>query len=440
MQNRPRQVFRTSDRQQVAIAGFDVEGQATYRYLKTRGEVDLTILDEREVKVPEGVAAKLGPEVFNQRLEFDQIWRTPGLAPRKLNTEAEITSGTKEFFARCPAPIIGVTGSKGKGTTASLIHSIFTQAGRRSHLVGNIGQPALDVLPTIKAEDVVVYELSSFQLWDLERSPGVAVVLMVEPEHLDVHSDLDDYVKAKQNIARWQSPDDLVIHHPTNQLSLRVAKVGLGRKAAFLTADAAYIENDKLLINEQFICTTDEFGLLGPHNHENIAAAVSAAWQFVDDVKATVQAVKTFKGLEHRLQIIAETGGVTYIDDSIATTPSASQAAIAAFDRPKLVILGGSDKGSSYDELAATIAGDSTVKQVLLMGDTADQLAQSLDRAGFNNYEKISGDMDSIVNRASTLAAAGDVVLLSPACASFDRYRNYQDRAEQFIDAVKRLG
>src|SRR5690606_34900080 len=201
-----------------------------------------------------------------------------------------------------------------------------------------------------------VYELSSFQLWDMDQSPTTSVVLMVEPDHLDVHQSLDDYVAAKQNIARWQGPDDVVVHHPNNELSLKVARVGLGQKKAFVTTEGAYIDGKVLVIAEQKICTTEDFGLIGEHNHENIAAAVTAAWGYTQDVKAIAAALKSFTGLPHRLQVVAEQDGVTYVDDSIATTPTAAEAAIKAFDAPKIVILGGSDKGSDFSALAQTVA------------------------------------------------------------------------------------
>ncbi|HEX9594532.1 MAG TPA: Mur ligase family protein, partial [Candidatus Saccharimonadales bacterium] len=195
-----------------AIAGFDMEGRATYEYLSLRPGVDITVLDERDVDVPSGVTKITGPDVFSSKLDFDQVWRTPGLSPFKLQTDGEVTSGTIAFFNLCPAPIIGVTGTKGKGTTASLIAAILEESKKTVHLVGNIGQPALSVLPDIKPEDIVVFELSSFQLWDIKSSPQVAVVLMIEPDHLDVHKDLADYLQAKSNIARWQGPDDKVIY------------------------------------------------------------------------------------------------------------------------------------------------------------------------------------------------------------------------------------
>ena len=429
---------QSGSRLRVAIAGYDIEGQATYRYLSRQGNYDITILDEREVELPAGVDSRLGAGVFETELDFDQVWRTPGLPPWRLKTTASVYSGTIEFMNRCPALVIGVTGTKGKGTTATLISRILTAADHKTHLVGNIGQPALDLLDQIKAEDVVVYELSSFQLWDVKTSPDIAVVLMVEAEHLDRHQDLDDYLNAKSNIARWQDERGVTIYHPNNRLSARVAKPGLGRKLKYLGRGGANIKDDQLVIAEQEICSVTEFGLSGPHNHENIAAALTAVWQVKPDAKAAAQVIKEFKGLPHRLQTIAEKNGVTFVDDSFATTPATSLAAAHSFAQPKVMIIGGSNKGSDYSNLVKGLRS-TDIRRLILIGQTAPAIKAELDKVGFDNCELVSGGMGDIVKRAAELARAGDVVLLSPACASFDMFKDYIDRAEQFKAAVEKL-
>lgn len=430
---------QAGERLKVAIAGFELEGQATYRYLRRKGEYDITVLDERtDISPPNGVASQLGPDVFSEELKFDQVWRTAGLPPSKIKTSGQITSATSEFLARCPAPVIGVTGAKGKGTTATIISQILKASKLTVHLVGNIGQPALDVLDQVQPEDFVVFELSSFQLWDVKQSPEVAVVLMVEPEHLDKHTSLEDYLQAKSNIARWQGEGDVVIYHPTNKLSAKVAKVGLGKKIRYFHPEGAHIQDGYLTIEGHRICLVEEFGLPGQHNHENIAAAVTAAWRFSQNAMAFKQAITGFKGLPHRLEIIGEKDGVRYVDDSIATTPSAAIAALESFNEPKVLILGGSDKGADFKPLAKALT-KADIRRVLLIGQMADTLEVTLKKAHFTNYEKVEGKMSDIVAKASAVAKTGDVVLLSPACASFDMFKDYQDRAEQFKAAVKTL-
>ena len=427
-------------RLKVAIAGFGIEGRAILDYLKVRGgDMDITVLDQGPVDVPKGVEAVLGADVFDRELDYDLVWRaSPSIAPSRLKTGGEVTTMTQEFFSECPAPIIGVTGTKGKGTTAALTADILKAAGKPVHLLGNIGVPALSKLPEIKAEDIVVFELSSFQLWDLKQSPHVAVVLMIEPDHLDVHSDLDDYLNAKSNIARWQQLDDAVIYDGSNPLSVRVGEVGLGKKLKLPSATTAVIKTDVLSIDGQEICPVADFGLIGQHNHLNIMAALTAAWQYEKAPKAAAKAIREFKGLPHRLQVIADKQGIKFVDDSISTTPTSAIAAIKSFDGPKVIILGGSDKGADFNPLAKELSQRNDTK-ALLMGETTGKIRVCLDNAGFKSYESLAGGMDTVVKRASELAGAGGSVLLSPACASFDMFKDYKDRAEQFKAAVDKL-
>ncbi|HEX9679095.1 MAG TPA: UDP-N-acetylmuramoyl-L-alanine--D-glutamate ligase [Candidatus Saccharimonadales bacterium] len=433
----------SGQRRTVAIAGFGLEGKSILEYLqKQGGESDITILDQQpnpKIPVPDGVSADLRPTVFESELNYDQVWRaSPQIAPQRLKAAGELRTLTQEFFANCPAPIIGVTGTKGKGTTSTLIAKILEADKQTVHLVGNIGQPALSVLDKIKATDYVVFELSSFQLWDLKQSPQVAVVLMVEPEHLDVHDGLDDYIQAKCNIARWQGPDDVVIYHSDNQLSAKIASVGLGKKIKYLTTEGAHIRGGEILINEQNICSVEAVALPGKHNLENICAAVTAAWQYTQNTQAIKQVVTSFKGLPHRLQLVSVKNGVEYVDDSFGTTPQTAIAAIESYSEPKILILGGSDKGSNFEELAAAVKSGG-VKKVLLIGQMAQSIRATLDKIGYKQYVKASGSMSDIVKQAASMAVKGDVVLLSPACASFDMFKNYVDRADQFVAAVRDL-
>ncbi|HWT40521.1 MAG TPA: Mur ligase family protein, partial [Dongiaceae bacterium] len=203
----------------IAIAGYGLEGEANYLYWSKDVANELTIVDESTVPshpLPDGVSTILGEGAFQKLDGFDMVIRTAGLAPYKIATNGKIWSATNEFFAKCPASIIGVTGSKGKGTTSSLIASMLEKAGKKVWLVGNIGLPALDVLEKIQPDDIVVYELSSFQLWDLEKSPHIAVVLFIEQEHLDVHRSMEEYVEAKGQIAYHQTPQDTLIYNAEN--------------------------------------------------------------------------------------------------------------------------------------------------------------------------------------------------------------------------------
>ena len=425
----------------IAIAGYGVEGKSSYAYFSNKGDA-ITILDERpEIDdLPQGAAVVLGPEAFEDTGGYDMVVRSPSLPPEKLAGAKKIWSATNEFFARCPAPIIGVTGTKGKGTTSSLIAAILRAAGKTVHLVGNIGVPALDVLADIRADDIVVYEMSSFQLWDIESSPHVAVILMIEPDHLNVHADFDDYVLAKGNIAAHQTTDDVVIYHPTNPESARAAATSSGKRMRYMTPEAAFIEDEKVKMGDAIICPTNEVGLKGGYNLENVCAAVSAAWQFSQDTACFAQAIREFKGLEHRLEYVATKRGITFYNDSFSSAPTATMAAITAFEQPIVLIVGGFDKGVDLTPLAERIAATSTIEKVVVIGQVRGQIAGVFERIGFTRFDSTDEtDMKRIVDLAVGYAPDGGVVLLSPGCASFDMFKNFYERGALFKQAVGEL-
>lgn len=436
----------------IAIAGYGVEGKQSYAYYNAQGGHSLTILDQRPEldDIPAGAKIKLGDEAYKNLEQYDMVVRTAGLSPRKLEGAQKVWSATNEFFARCPAPIIGVTGTKGKGTTSSYIASILREAGIATHLVGNIGVPALKVLSDIEASDVVVYELSSFQLWDVEKSPHIAVVLMIEPDHLDVHADLTEYVSAKANIVRHQQAGDVCFYHPTNQFSEAIAKqqpeqvnsVAAFNNPALLSQSVAsvYVKDGMFVTTDgNSICATSEVKLPGEHNLENACAALSACLLYVSDYEAMRRGLAGFTGLDHRLKFVAQKAGVSFYDDSIATTPGSALAAIKAFLQPKVLILGGSPKGADFTELAQTVA-QSRVRQVVLIGQEAERIAEALRSQNVSEFVIVTDvSMMDIVHISAQYAKPGDVVILSPACASFGMFNNYQDRGQQFIDAVQTL-
>jgi len=439
----------------IAIAGYGAEGESNYHYWNTP-ENQVVIIDEHEPSrpVPLDASVIIGEAAFTKLEGYDLVVRTAGLAPRKIITDGKVWSATNEFFAQCPAPIIGVTGSKGKGTTSSLIASILKAAGRTVHLVGNIGVPALDVLADIHPHDVVVYELSSFQLWDVEKSPHIAVVLMIEPDHLDVHASMDEYVAAKANIRRYQTDDDLCLYHPTNEYSRRIATVDTGiynDQTAGGRNDAiarygvpddgqVYTQDDVFMVSGHSICEVSALQLPGAHNIENACAAISAALALGGvSADAVEQGLRVFTGLPHRLKLVNEVNEVRYYDDSIATTPGSAIAALNGFDEEKVIILGGSSKGADYTVLA-DVAARANVKMAILIGQEADKLADVLESRGVNIINLgMNTDMNEIVRLAQQHTTPGDVVILSPACASFGMFKNYSDRGEQFIAAVNAL-
>lgn len=427
----------------VAIVGYGVEGQSSYKYFAAKG-AEVTIFDESQTPkfaVPPGATLVAGKDSFKKLGGYDVIIRGAAVHPNKIVTNGERSSLINEFLKACPAPIIGVTGSKGKGTTTSLIYHMLKAAGKSVHIAGNIGVPALDILPKIKPEDIVVLELSSFQLWDVKISPHIAVVTMVEPEHLDVHTDVQEYLDAKANIANWQKPGDTTIYLQGNKLTEQVASGGQGTKIPYPTENSAHVVNDQFVIAGKVISQTSVLKIPGQHNIENACAAITAAWQFTQNVEGVAKGLGEFSGLDHRLKLVREVKGVGYYDDSIATTPGSAIAALKAFTQPKVLIWGGSDKGADFTELAQLITTQN-MRAVIIIGIMHGKLQSILKQAGYTGALEVFDEkstMQQIVQKAAEITQPGDVVLMSPACASFDMFKNYQDRGEQFVAAVQEL-
>ena len=454
----------------IIIAGYGVEGISNLVYFRRKfPDAEFMVADERPadklLATPDGVKLISGKNAFSEQLgDADLVVRTASLPPRNIKTNGKIWSATNEFFDKCPAPIIGVTGTKGKGTTCSLIASILQQAGQTVHLVGNIGVPALDVLPKIKKTDIVVYELSSFQLWDLEKSPHIAVVLMIEPDHLNVHTDFADYLNAKKNIRRHQRLGDVCLYHPTNKYSQEVATMpfdGLldrqghamceccgddaldfAQRYAIPDDDQVYVQDGYFCVQNRQICSTDHLRLPGAHNLENACAAMSAVTELPIAVTDEQYAagLESFTGLPHRLKFVAEKNGVKYYDDSISTTPGSAIAALKAFTEPKILILGGSDKGADYAELAQEIARQN-MRAVIVNGANASEIIEILhkNKVSCQVVQLEMAPMPTVVEAAANQAQSSDVVILSPAAASFDMFKSYNDRGEQFVAAVESI-
>ena len=428
----------------IAIIGYGLEGHSSYEYWKDKG--DITICDINNVTVEEGVQTQIGDNYLADISRFDLIVRSPIIKPADIleasnqNVKDKITSNTNEFLNVCPTKnIIGVTGTKGKGTTSTLIAKLITSLGKTVHLGGNIGKPALELLnENIQPQDWVVLELSSFQLIDIKKSPHIAVCLMVVAEHLDWHPEINDYFNAKTQLFRYQNSDDVAIYYANNENSKRIASTSKGWKIPYLDIPGAIIKNGYVEIANEQICSTSELGLLGEHNWQNVCAAVTVAWQIGQDTDKIRQVLKDFNGLEHRLELVKVIDGVSYYDDSFGTTPETAIVAIESFKQPIILIIGGSDKGASYDDLAMTIKKNA-VKSVVLIGNQGPRIEESLTKINYADYQYGGDNMQSIVTTAQSLTKPGDVVLLSPACASFDMFNNYKDRGDKFKQAVLRL-
>lgn len=430
----------------VAILGFGAQGQSALEYFGQAGH-EVTVCDQNEsLKLPDGVASKLGPDHLSGLDAFDLIVRSPIVHPCNIAAANspeildKVTTVTNEFFKVCPTKnIIGVTGTKGKGTTSTLITKMLEASGRRVHLGGNIGTPPLEMLKNnIQPDDWVVLELANFQLIDLKYSPQIAVCLMVVPEHMDWHKDVNEYIEAKQQLFKWQTENDKAIYYGLNPASEHIARASKGQITPYMKDPGADVIDNKVVIDGQTTCDTGEIKLLGKHNWQNVCAAVTAVWQITQDVEAIRGVITSFTGMEHRLEFVRELDGVKYYDDSFGTTPETAIVAIQAFMEPRVLILGGSDKGANFDELAKVVS-EYSVKHVIAIGDTADSIISALEKQGYSNVTTGLMTMHDIVGAARAQATSGDVVLLSTACASFGMFKNYQDRGEQFKSAVNSL-
>ncbi len=430
----------------IAILGYDIEGRASFEYFSSQGGHELTVRDRNpKVKVPDGVPSVLGDDYLDGLNRFDLLVRTAGLPPKAIldknpGVSDKITSLTNEFLKACPTQnVIGVTGTKGKGTTSTLIARMLEATGKDVRLGGNIGVPPLEFLAELTADSWVVLELSSFQLIDIKASPHIGVCLMVVPEHLDWHPDTDEYTEAKSWLFARQVPDDFAIYFAGNETSKRIAGAGRGRKIPFYAEPGAFVKDGKITIDGQDVCRTDELKLLGKHNWQNVCAAVTAVWQAVPEIAAIRSVLTDFTGLEHRLELVLVLDGVRYYDDTFGTTPETAMVAIEAFEEPVIAILGGRAKGIPFDGLAKFVAGRPNVKQVIAIGETGPEIATLLRKHGYDRITDGGTDIVKIVGLAREKAKPGDVVLLSTGCASFDMFKNYKDRGEQFAKAVQEL-
>lgn len=449
----------------VALLGFGVENQALLPYLRRAGAA-VTVCDRNEalIEAPSGVATRLGPDYLTSLTDFAVVFRTPGLPylTREIQ-EARlagvlVSSQTKLFLELCPAKTIGVTGTKGKSTTASLIKVMLDAAKQRGeikgevYLAGNIGQPPVSLLGKLTPADWVILELSSFQLQDADRSPHIAVVLNVSLDHLDHHRDEAEYIAAKKNIVRYQTPSDWLVVNLDSMVSLLFANE-TPAKILFYSREKSVdvgcfverrLDGDFLVWRptagaEAVITPVKAVKLVGAYNLENVTAAITAAGLAGAQSASLRQGATTFAGLPHRLQLVARLHNITYYDDSKATTPEATIAAVLCFSQPITLIVGGSSKGADYAELVNIVLA-SQVSQLLCIGREGERLAELFRQAGAG--EKVvmgQSSMTAIVKQAQALTQPGAVVLLSPAAASFDMFDNAEDRGNQFQAAVKAL-
>ncbi len=445
----------------LAVLGAGREGAATARWLLGHGHT-VTVCEQKADFASQpvyqeltalGAGWVLGGEYLAGLTDYDVVFRSPGLPYLSPEIQAAkpagvaVSSQTKLFFGLCPAPIIGISGTKGKGTTAGLVSAMLTAAGRSHQVGGNIGTPPLDFLDGLKPSDLAVLELSSFQLQDLACSPHVAVVTNLTADHLDHHRSIAEYRHAKESLLAHQSTADFAILNAEDAGSRQLEGLGQAKRWHFAAprhaTPGAYIENGNVVLHTGSspvtVCRVTDILLPGRHNQQNVLAACLAASAVGVPVGAMAEAIRSYRGLPHHLELVATKQGVRYFDDSYATNPTAAIPAIESFSEPVILIAGGHDKGLEYTELARVIAR-STVKAVVLIPPVGNNLAEALQQEGDGSVPvTFVQEKAEIVPAALAYAEPGDAVLLSPAAASFGMFGSYVERGEYFSGQAQGL-
>lgn len=465
------------------VLGLGLSNLPVVRYLLERG-AEVTAADRKtaeelgpryEQLAGMGVRLVLGPEYLGALQGQDLAFLTPGLRRDLPELEAARRAGVRFgsemglFLAACPAPVIGITGTAGKTTTTTLA-GLMLKASRAGVWVGgNIGRPLLPEAGRIRPDDLVVLELSSFQLQDLASSPHGAAVLNLSPNHLDIHPSLEHYVDAKRNIYRHQGPEDWAAFNLDNEVTRAMAGErrrmdprGAARVVMYSRREpleaGACLDGETLRLRlgplgprlpDGPVCHRSELRLPGDHNVENVLAAALLAGMGGAGMEAIRQVAVSFAGVEHRLELVRTAAGVHYYNDSIATAPDRTIAALRALPGPLVLILGGSDKRIAFDGLAEEILTGGKVRAVVLVGATAGLIAGALEAAAGRlaggpaaavpQVLRARGGFADAVAAASQAARPGDAVLLSPACASFDLFSNFEERGRAFRDLVRAL-
>lgn len=375
-------------------------------------------------------------------IEDDIVFKTPGMRydVSELCEARErgctVTSEMEVFFDLCPCKIIAVTGSDGKTTTTTLISEMLKSAGKKIWLGGNIGNPLIGEIEKISKDDIAVLELSSFQLHTMRKSPSVAVVTNMSPNHLDMHKGMEEYIDAKENIFRYQDENGVLVINADNDITSGFEKEAKGKVLTFSRKNkaSAYLDGNDIIFNGRKIMSADDIKIPGTHNIENYLAAICAVDGLCSD-KDIVKIAKNFGGVEHRIEFVRSLGGVSYYNDSIASSPARCEAGLNSFDKQVILIAGGYDKKIPFDSLGPVIKQH--VKKLVLVGVTSEKIKKSvLDAKMDKDSIFMCTEFEEAINKARELAEKGDVVLFSPACASFDMFKNFMVRGNRFKEIV----
>ena len=441
----------------IAVIGLGVSNIPLLDYLYEK-KARVTVFDQRNIdNIPKEIIDKitnysfeisLGENYLEKLKGFDLIFRSPSCLPTvpELEEEAKrgaiVTTEIEMLIEMCPAKVIGVTGSDGKTTTTTLINEILKKAGYTTWLGGNIGTQLFTKLPEIKEDDIVVLELSSFQLMGMKISPSISVITNITPNHLNIHKDYEEYINAKKNIYKYQNEDGIVVLNYDNEITRNCAKEANGKVIFFSSKEKledGYIVDENVIKEckekvRKHILNTNEVKLRGKHNYENIATALV-------DSDTIIDCIKEFNGVEHRLELIREIDEVKWYNDSVSSSPTRTIAGLNSYDEDIVLIAGGYDKNLDYTPIAKPIV--EKVKCLILLGQTSGKIFEAvkeeLENQGKTLPIYMCYTLQETVNIAKKEAKKGDVVLFSPASASFDMFKNFADRGEQFKKIVNEL-
>ena len=447
----------------VAIIGLGVSNLPLLDYMYEKN-AKVTVFDEKEEKdIEKNILEKLknykfdyflGKNCFENLKGFDIIFRSPSFLPtRKELVEEEkrgaiITSEIEMLMKLTPATIIGVTGSDGKTTTTSLIYSILKNAGYNTYLGGNIGIPLFTKLNEMKPNDIVVLELSSFQLMGMDVSPHIGVITNITPNHLNIHKDYEEYIDAKKNIFKYQNENDYIILNYDNDITRKCAKEAKSKVIFFSGKEKlenGFIVDNKIIKKcedgiRTHILDCKDVLLRGEHNFENIATAIAATSSLVD-IDKSIDAIKEFKAVEHRLEYVRTIDDVKWYNDSVSSSPTRTIAGLKSFDEDIVLIAGGYDKNLDYTPIAKPIL--EKVKTLILLGQTSGKIFDAVKEEEEKENKSIDifmvNTLEEAVNLARKQAKVGEIVLFSPASASFDMFKNFADRGNKFKDLVNKL-
>lgn len=447
----------------VAIVGLGVSNLPLMEYLYEK-KANVTVFDERDIdSISKDIMDKIttygfgfhfGEDALKNLKGFNVIFRSPSCLPTRkelvdeANNGAIVTTEVELLMKMCPCKIVGVTGSDGKTTTTSLINAILKKAGYNTFLGGNIGTPLFTKLSDMKPEDILVLELSSFQLMGMEISPDIAVITNITPNHLNIHKDYEEYIEAKKNIFKYQDEKGVLVLNYDNEITRNCEKEANGKVIFFSSKnklDNGYIVDEDVIKEcedkiRKHILNVEDVILRGNHNYQNIATAIAATSSLVD-IDTIVEAVKEFKPVEHRIEFIRELDGVKWYNDSASSSPSRTLSGINAFKEDIILIAGGYDKNLDYTPLAKPII--EKVKSLILIGQTSgkifDAVKLELEKENKEIDIHMCESLEETIKLAKKVAKPGQVVLFSPASASFDMFKNFADRGNQFKELVKKI-